>query len=183
MLVDYIPHPRGGEEAAILEVFNAVVDPLPCLPCLRPPLACCVPIRCQQYGCSCNRSNQGTVTPKNCCLHAVGVVASNYATLIDIAAKSPIPNSFEGVPVKRDQALATLRIEKDRLSRDYGVKSLALFGSVARLHPGDCRQRCGPSCRVSTVPLAFWLIRPASSSSCWDALSIWVRRSLKPLLS
>ena len=23
-LVDYIPHPRGGEEAAILEVFNAV---------------------------------------------------------------------------------------------------------------------------------------------------------------
>ena len=34
--------------------------------------------------------------------------------------------------MKRDQALATLRIEKDRLSRDYGVKSLALFGSVAR---------------------------------------------------
>ena len=24
MLVDYAPHPRGGEEAAILEVFNAV---------------------------------------------------------------------------------------------------------------------------------------------------------------
>ena len=34
--------------------------------------------------------------------------------------------------MKRDQALATLRTEKDRLSRDYGVKSLALFGSVAR---------------------------------------------------
>ena len=24
MLVDYLPHPRGGEEGAILEVFNAV---------------------------------------------------------------------------------------------------------------------------------------------------------------
>ncbi len=26
MLVDYLPHPRGGEEGAILEVFNAVGD-------------------------------------------------------------------------------------------------------------------------------------------------------------
>jgi hypothetical protein len=24
VLVDYVPHPRGGEEGAILEVFNAV---------------------------------------------------------------------------------------------------------------------------------------------------------------
>jgi hypothetical protein len=24
MLIDYVPHPRGGEEGAILEVFNAV---------------------------------------------------------------------------------------------------------------------------------------------------------------
>lgn len=24
MLVDYVPHPRGGEEGAVLEVFNAV---------------------------------------------------------------------------------------------------------------------------------------------------------------
>jgi hypothetical protein len=34
--------------------------------------------------------------------------------------------------MKRDQALATLRTERERLQRDYGVKSLALFGSVAR---------------------------------------------------
>lgn len=34
--------------------------------------------------------------------------------------------------MKRDQALATLRTERDRLRRDYGIKSLALFGSVAR---------------------------------------------------
>lgn len=34
--------------------------------------------------------------------------------------------------MKRDQALATLQIERERLRRDYGVKSLALFGSVAR---------------------------------------------------
>ena len=34
--------------------------------------------------------------------------------------------------MKRDQALATLRTETDRLRREYGVKSLALFGSVAR---------------------------------------------------
>lgn len=24
MLIDYVPHPRGGEEGAVLEVFNAV---------------------------------------------------------------------------------------------------------------------------------------------------------------
>ncbi len=24
MLVDYVPHPRGGEEGAVSEVFNAV---------------------------------------------------------------------------------------------------------------------------------------------------------------
>jgi hypothetical protein len=34
--------------------------------------------------------------------------------------------------MNRDQALATLRTERERLRRDYGVKSLALFGSVAR---------------------------------------------------
>ena len=34
--------------------------------------------------------------------------------------------------MKRDQALATLRTERERLQREYGVKSLALFGSVAR---------------------------------------------------
>jgi hypothetical protein len=34
--------------------------------------------------------------------------------------------------MKRDQALATLKTERERLQREYGVKSLALFGSVAR---------------------------------------------------
>lgn len=34
--------------------------------------------------------------------------------------------------MKRDQALTTLRTERERLRREYGVKSLALFGSVAR---------------------------------------------------
>jgi hypothetical protein len=34
--------------------------------------------------------------------------------------------------MKRDQALATLRAERERLQREYGVTSLALFGSVAR---------------------------------------------------
>lgn len=34
--------------------------------------------------------------------------------------------------MKRDQTLAILRAERERLRRDYGVKSLALFGSVAR---------------------------------------------------
>lgn len=34
--------------------------------------------------------------------------------------------------MKRDQALAVLQIERERLRKDYGVKSLALFGSVAR---------------------------------------------------
>lgn len=34
--------------------------------------------------------------------------------------------------MRRDQALATLRTERERLQREYGVKSLALFGSVAR---------------------------------------------------
>ena len=34
--------------------------------------------------------------------------------------------------MKRDQALATLRTERERLQREYGVRSLALFGSVAR---------------------------------------------------
>lgn len=34
--------------------------------------------------------------------------------------------------MKRDQALATLRTDRERLQREYGVKSLALFGSVAR---------------------------------------------------
>jgi hypothetical protein len=24
MLIDYVPHPRGGEEGAVLELFNAV---------------------------------------------------------------------------------------------------------------------------------------------------------------
>ena len=34
--------------------------------------------------------------------------------------------------MNRDQAVSTLRIERERLRREYGVKSLALFGSVAR---------------------------------------------------
>ena len=34
--------------------------------------------------------------------------------------------------MKRNQALKTLRTERERLRREYGVKSLALFGSVAR---------------------------------------------------
>lgn len=34
--------------------------------------------------------------------------------------------------MKRDQALATLRTERERLRREHGVKTLALFGSVAR---------------------------------------------------
>lgn len=34
--------------------------------------------------------------------------------------------------MKRNQAIATLRSERERLRRDFGVKSLALFGSVAR---------------------------------------------------
>lgn len=34
--------------------------------------------------------------------------------------------------MKREHALATLQAERDRLRRDYGVRSLALFGSVAR---------------------------------------------------
>lgn len=34
--------------------------------------------------------------------------------------------------MKRKDALAALKAERDRLGRDYGVKSIALFGSVAR---------------------------------------------------
>lgn len=34
--------------------------------------------------------------------------------------------------MKRDQALATLRTEREHLRREYGVKTLALFGSVTR---------------------------------------------------
>lgn len=34
--------------------------------------------------------------------------------------------------MKRDQALAALRTEREHLRREYGVKSLAMFGSVAR---------------------------------------------------
>lgn len=34
--------------------------------------------------------------------------------------------------MKRDQALATLKNERERLRREHGVKSLALFGSTAR---------------------------------------------------
>ena len=34
--------------------------------------------------------------------------------------------------MKRDEALRILREHRDELRRDYGVKSLALFGSVAR---------------------------------------------------
>ncbi len=85
--------------------------------------------------------------------------------------------------MKRDQALATLRTEKDRLSRDYGVKSLALFGSVAR----------DEATAVSDVDLLVEFDRPTGLfglfalqdflESCWDALSIWVRRIASNLAS
>jgi len=34
--------------------------------------------------------------------------------------------------MKRNEALAILRVEQEHLRRDFGVKSLVLFGSVAR---------------------------------------------------
>src|SRR5947209_6659883 len=39
-------------------------------------------------------------------------------------------------PVRRDQVLAILKAEQSRLRAEFGVKSLALFGSVARDEAG-----------------------------------------------
>ncbi|MFO1432081.1 MAG: nucleotidyltransferase family protein [Candidatus Competibacteraceae bacterium] len=39
--------------------------------------------------------------------------------------------------MKRNEALAILRAEQEQLRHDFGVKSLALFGSVARDQAGN----------------------------------------------
>lgn len=45
ILIDYVPHPRGGEEGAILEVFNAVGESVDVV---TVPMSAIAPLRADQ---------------------------------------------------------------------------------------------------------------------------------------